>query len=82
MNISVQIGYYPLSNNFNEVLTEFIELLEQEEIHAEVGLMSTVITGNYNEVMDMLKKLLYPFLERYPSIFTLTISNSCGSCIS
>jgi uncharacterized protein YqgV (UPF0045/DUF77 family) len=82
MNISVQIGYYPLSNNFNDVIMEFIDLLHQENIPAEVGPMSTIITGNYNEVMDLLKKMLYPFLERYPSVFTLTISNSCNSCIS
>ncbi len=82
MNISVQIGYYPLNENFNPIITEFIELLEQQHIQAEVGQMSTVITGNYNEVMDTLKKILYPFLERYPSVFTLTISNSCNSCIS
>ena len=82
MNISVQIGYYPLKENFNPIITEFIGLLEQQNIKAEVGQMSTIITGNYDEVMDILKKLLYPFLERYPSIFTLTISNACNSCIS
>lgn len=82
MNISVQISYYPLSHNFNQVITDFLQVLEQKNIRTEVGPMSTVIKGNYDEVMDTLKEMLHPFMERYPSIFTLTLSNACDSCVA
>lgn len=42
--------------------------------------MSSLLTGNYEDVMELLNCQLKPFLEKYPSVFMLKISNACKTC--
>ena len=42
--------------------------------------MSTVISGEYDEVMILLVQTIIPFIAEYPSVFTLKIANACKSC--
>ncbi len=81
MEITVEIGYYPLMKDYEKPVERFIEkLAENKKIMLESGTMSSLLTGSYEDVMELLNKQLKPFLENYPSIFTLKISSACKTC--
>ena len=78
MEITVEISYYPLKDNYLAPVEHFIqELKEKPGITVQPGTMSTLITGSYEEVMELLHRKLKHFMEKYPSVFTLKISNVC-----
>ena len=79
MEITVEISYYPLMELYQKPVDNFIhELSENKNITMESGIMSSVVTGLYEEVMNLLQQKLKPFMEKYPSVFCLKISNSCA----
>lgn len=81
MEITVEISYYPLMEDYIELVEQFLQkLAENRRVKFEFGTMSSLMTGTYEEVMELLNVQLKPFLERYPSVFTLKISNACSSC--
>ncbi|MFV0589827.1 MAG: hypothetical protein ACK5M7_00445 [Draconibacterium sp.] len=83
MEISVEISYYALQKDYNTPVIEFIgEIGRQTELSVETGMMSTLITGEYNAVMKLLEQTLKSLLEKYPSVFTLKIANACRICKS
>lgn len=81
MEITVEIGYYPLMDNYEKPVEDFIEkLAENKKITIEYGTMSSLLAGRYEDVMELLNRQLKPFLEKYSSVFTLKISNACKTC--
>ncbi|MBN2769227.1 MAG: thiamine-binding protein [Spirochaetes bacterium] len=79
MIITVEISYYPLTDNYAVPVKDFIDTLKtSEETDIVTGAMSTLITGEYDNVMELLAAKIEPMIEKYPSVFTLKISNSCG----
>jgi uncharacterized protein YqgV (UPF0045/DUF77 family) len=81
MEITVEIGYYPLMKDYEKPVERFIEKLAgNKKITLESGTMSSLLTGNYDDVMELLNRQLKPFLEKYPSVFTLKISSACKTC--
>lgn len=81
MEITVEISYYPLMDDYEKPVDSFIEkLAENDKITIEYGTMSSLLTGRYEDVMELLNLQLKPFLEEYPSVFTLKISNACATC--
>jgi uncharacterized protein YqgV (UPF0045/DUF77 family) len=78
MNISVEISYYPLTGEFDKPINEFIDLLKnRENISVDIGTMSTLISGDYDEVMALLNHSLKELMTKYPSVFNLKIANAC-----
>ncbi len=78
MQIIIEISYYPLTGDYNVPVKEFLERISRREsIQVESGSMSTLIAGEYHQVMNTLTDTLAPLMERYPSVFTLKISNAC-----
>ena len=78
MIVTVEISYYPLAENFNAPISEFIDrLTNNEKIKVEFGRMSSSITGEYQEVMKTLNKSMEIMMETNPSVFNIKISNSC-----
>ena len=78
MNISVEISYYPLTNSFENPINEFIEEISlNKKITFEVGQMSTIISGNYHDVMQLISSTIENMMAKYPSVFNLKISNAC-----
>ncbi|MFO7864560.1 MAG: YkoF family thiamine/hydroxymethylpyrimidine-binding protein [Salinivirgaceae bacterium] len=77
MIISVEISYYPLTGNYSEPINELISILEHSDLNIEPGKMSTIITGSFHDVFSLLEKSMQELFEKYPSVFTLKISNSC-----
>lgn len=81
MEITVEICYYPLITNYNQPIEAYLKTLsEYPHIQIETGTMSSLITGQYEEVMRILNESMRPFLEKYPSVFKLTIASACNSC--
>lgn len=81
MEITVEIGYYPLMDDYEKPVESFMDkLAENKKITIEYGTMSSLLTGRYEDVMELITRQLKPFLEEYPSVFTLKISNACAAC--
>ncbi len=78
MHITVEISYYPLTDNYDQPVLEFLKLIEnQKEISITPGTMSTLISGDYDPVMDLLNSSMKELMKKYPSVFTLKIANAC-----
>jgi uncharacterized protein YqgV (UPF0045/DUF77 family) len=77
MTVTVEISYYPLTEDFKEPVNNFIGKLTGKNITVETGRMSTILSGEYDELMSLLTKSMGDLMERYPSVFNLRISNAC-----
>jgi uncharacterized protein YqgV (UPF0045/DUF77 family) len=77
MIISVEISFYPLVEDFAVPVNTFIQLLDRDGITVEPGKMSTIITGEFDDVMSSLTNAMGDLMKGYPSVFTMKISNSC-----
>jgi uncharacterized protein YqgV (UPF0045/DUF77 family) len=78
MEITVEISYYPLIEKYQQPVEKFInEIGKNKEVVIEAGMMSTLITGKYEEVLNLIQQKLKPLMEKYPSVFSLKISNAC-----
>ena len=81
MEITVEISYYALQKDYNSPVFEFLnKISKNQKTTVETGVMSTVISGEYDEVMILLVQTIKPFIAEYPSVFTLKIANACKSC--
>jgi len=77
MTITVEISYYPLADNYTGIIDCFIDDISVEGIAVEVGKMSTLLTGKYDKIMNVLNRSMKTVMADFPSVFTLKISNSC-----
>ncbi len=81
MEITMEISYYPLDNNYDLQVSEFIEQLSEcRNIQITTGMMSTLIIGEYDNVMAAVKETMRPFLEKYPSVFRISLASACKKC--
>ena len=78
MKISIEISYYPLKDDYSNPVKEFIHAIaDNSRVMTDPGVMSTIISGDYEDVMLLLVKTIKPIMEKYPSVFTLKITNAC-----
>jgi uncharacterized protein YqgV (UPF0045/DUF77 family) len=78
MIVTVEISYYPLAENYNAPISEFIDrLTKNNKLKVEFGRMSSSITGEYEEIMKTLTESMGMMMETNPSVFNIKISNSC-----
>ena len=78
MHITVEIGYYPLCDQYKKPIVDFLDRLsKKKDISMTAGIMSSVLAGEYDAVMNVLVCEIKPLLEKYPSIFILKIANAC-----
>jgi len=78
MQITVEISYYPLSEQYKKPIIDLLDRLSKHtDITLTTGLMSSVLAGEYDAVMNMLVREIKPFLDKYPSIVILKIGNAC-----
>ena len=81
MEITIEISYYPLMEYHQKAANDFIhELTKNKNITVESGIMSSLLTGRYEDVMGLLNQQLKSFMGKYPSVFILKISNACKVC--
>lgn len=57
MRITVELSLYPLSDNYRDLIINFVERLKKyPEIELVVNSTSTLIVGEHGVVFDLLKK--------------------------
>ena len=78
MKISVEISMYPLDNNFGEYILNFIKRLNTyPSLSIKTNSMSTQVFGEYEEVMDAMKKEMKPvFAEKYKTVMVMKFINA------
>ncbi len=77
MNISVDISYYPLKDEFIPPIKNFILRLNKfDNITVKTNGMSSQVFGKYNEVMEILTKEIGESFELPHSVFVLKIINA------
>lgn len=77
MLVSIEISYYPLADNFNEAIDEFLNQLMIDRFEHKIGPMSTIITGDIDDIFQFLSAVFKILMEKYPSVFNLKVSNAC-----
>ncbi len=78
MEISVQISLYPLGKeHLSQDISGFVELLRAKGLRCEVGRMSTVLSGNSDDVFGALKEAYSFMASRGACVMVSTISNAC-----
>ncbi|MCE1200706.1 MAG: hypothetical protein LWX09_01245 [Bacteroidia bacterium] len=76
MNISVEISYYPLHEEFIPPIKNFIERMnEHKNITCATNGMSTQVFGSYEAVMSALTTEIRRSFELPHSVFVLKIIN-------
>jgi uncharacterized protein YqgV (UPF0045/DUF77 family) len=81
MDITLEISYYPLHEQYDKLVSEFIQQLSNyHKIQITAGVMSSLVFGEYCDIMDTLKETMHPFLEKYPSVFKLSLASACKKC--
>ncbi len=77
MNVSVDISYYPLKEEFKQPVLDFIHRLQDyKELELIRNGISTQVFGKYDEVMKILTKEIKKSFELPHSIFVLKIINT------
>ena len=77
MQISIDISYYPLSEEFKKPIKKFIaQLNSYREIEVKSNGMSTQVFGEYADVMRIITKEIETAMELPHSIFILKMANA------
>ena len=77
MNVSIDISYYPLKDEFIPPIKDFIDRLNSyNNITVKTNGMSTQVFGKYFEVMEILTKEIHGSFELPHSVFILKIINA------
>lgn len=77
MNVSIEISYYPLKDEFIPHIKNFIDRLNvNSNIVVQTNGMSTQVFGKYFEVMEILTKEIHNSFELPHSVFILKIINA------
>lgn len=77
MNISVDISYYPLKDEFIPPIKDFIERLNNySNIVVKTNGISTQVFGKYDELMAILTKEIKKSMNLPHSVFVLKIINT------
>ncbi|MEX0942684.1 MAG: YkoF family thiamine/hydroxymethylpyrimidine-binding protein [Pseudomonadales bacterium] len=66
MNTSIDISLYPLNEDYLPPIREFIERISSEpDIHVVRNDLSTQLFGDYDAIMDLLKREIRYSWERW-----------------
>ncbi|PKP32965.1 MAG: hypothetical protein CVT99_02880 [Bacteroidetes bacterium HGW-Bacteroidetes-16] len=77
MNISVDISYYPLKEEFIPPIKHFIRRMNQyQTLEVQTNGMSTQVFGEYDEVMEALTREIKDSFNMPHSVFVLKIINA------
>jgi uncharacterized protein YqgV (UPF0045/DUF77 family) len=77
MNVSVDISYYPLHDEYVTPILDFISRLNQyKELVAQTNGMSTQVFGEFDYVMNAITKEIRKSFELPHSVFILKVVNA------
>lgn len=78
MLVTAEIAYYPLAGDYNQKVEKILkEIAMIHDIDVAVQPMSTLVSGDYEAVLECIKTICKNGLKAGPSVFTLRISNAC-----
>jgi uncharacterized protein YqgV (UPF0045/DUF77 family) len=75
MKTTVEISKYPLNEDYEPPILDFIQRLNaNENLTIKTNATSTQITGDYDEVMEILQKEMKTSFEKYgKAIFVMKV---------
>lgn len=77
MNVSIEMSYYPLHDEFIPHIKGFIDRLNTySKIKTKTNGMSTQVFGDYFEVMEILTNEIHKSFELPHSVFVMKIINA------
>ena len=77
MEISVEISYYPLNEEFKVPIKGFIAALcENKNLIVRTNTMATQVFGEFDEVMATLQKCMKQAFELPHSVFVMKVINA------
>ena len=56
MRITAEISLYPLTEDYKQIVVDFIKTLKKEDLRVEVNGLSTQIFGEYDDVMELVQR--------------------------
>lgn len=75
MKVTVEISLYPLHNEFEQIVIDYINSLQShEEIVLMVNGLSTQVIGEYDHVMKTLNDLNKITLSKYRSVIIMKMA--------
>lgn len=74
MITTIEISNYPLTDDYLPKITDFIDRCIASGIKVKVNTTSTLLQGDYDEVMNILQKEMKTSYERYDQmIFVIKV---------
>lgn len=58
MQVSVELSLYPLSNDFEQIISDFIEKLKDSPLEVQTNGMSTQVFGEMDIIMEKIGKAM------------------------
>jgi uncharacterized protein YqgV (UPF0045/DUF77 family) len=78
MKVQAEVSLYPLrQNELTKPIQQFIQALENNKLKVELGLMSSLVTGDSQVVFENLQKAFEQAAQRCDIVLTVKISNAC-----
>ena len=75
MIVTAEISLNPLSENYAAIVTHFCEgLLATTSIEVKVSGLSTLLIGEYKDVMAAIEQTLLPVFENHKAVFHLKMA--------
>lgn len=78
MNVSAEVSLYPLKQpGISEPIKKFIYIIESKGLPAEMGPMSSLVTGELGHIMGAIKEAFEKTAEDMECVLIIKISNAC-----
>ena len=79
MKTTVEISLYKLqeedsSGNYKLIVKEFLKSIQNKNLEIETNGLSSLIYGDYSDIIELLNNEVRDFLDQYRSVFVLKIS--------
>ena len=79
MKTTVEISLYKLqeedsNDNYKLIVKEFLKSIQNKNLEIETNGLSSLIYGDYSDIIELLNNEVKDFLDKYRSVFVLKIS--------
>ena len=79
MRTTVEISLYKLqeedsNGNYKLIVKEFLKSIQNKNLEIETNGLSSLIYGDYSDIIELLNNEVRDFLDKYRSVFVLKIS--------
>ena len=79
MKTTVEISLYKLqeedsNGNYKLIVKEFLKSIQNKNLEIQTNGLSSLIYGDYSDIIELLNNEVRDFLDKYRSVFILKIS--------